>query len=362
MNLVTNVTKKYLGKKFRWLFGIFIYGCSLTIYAVPVTGLGLNPVGQIDTSNIIYSTVHGYNRNYAGAFFFGIAPVGLPNALYQCSDMLKVQKSLDGKYTGIRLATGVTLVFYDSTISSTTVFTSGSQTKVITFNSYGAMTNNYDSSTFCSAAAVNNSYADNHVIPKTLPANAGMSGILKYGIYVESAATSGTNVPVSFAVIKVGVDSGEKVTEEAEVNMVSCTVSTPSEIDFGTINAGDTAPVLSNSGDLNVNCNGSGKTVTIDYSATSPSENGSGTALVMKNTQNQSQGVVRGFIGETAEVDAGCTNKSSSMYFNGTPVTLITKTENNKGNRFPLTWVLCPDVTPGLGNGNASAILNVIWK
>ncbi|WP_155412648.1 hypothetical protein [Yersinia intermedia] len=195
---------------------------------------------------------------------------------------------------------------------------------------------------------------------------------LSWYVYVDPSVAVGTIASVpTFYVSRSIAGSGWGVAKSIAANIsgyqikvtsTTCTLSTPSQIQFGTIDAGSTAPVISSDSGLDISCNGVAPTVNVSYTAQAVSATQTPTQLVMSNTQNQTLGMVRGFIGTNADSEVGCNDAVTSLKFGAPATNLLTAAANNTAHKIPLKWVLCPSSYAVPGQGVASATLDIIWQ
>ncbi|AHG22940.1 hypothetical protein Z042_20530 [Chania multitudinisentens RB-25] len=188
-----------------------------------------------------------------------------------------------------------------------------------------------------------------------------LSGQLNYGVYVDTTRPQAGTYNLNFYLGKYQ-GSFTPVSHALNVRLTACTVTTPSQIRFGTVDAGSVAPVISPDSGIDLACNGRAPTVNVSYSAQAVSPTQTSSQLVMSNGQNQAQGTVRGFIGNGADADVGCNDAATSIHFGSPAKSLLANAASNQSHTIPLKWVLCPNATPVLGEGRASATLDIIWQ
>ncbi|WP_300006082.1 hypothetical protein, partial [uncultured Cedecea sp.] len=227
----------------KFFSGVIVMLFSVSACAIPVTGPGFTPLGEIDTYDIVNDNPGGItpNRNYTGGFFLVISGSPRSHPYAQCANEqpYTISNIPGTSYYGVEVKTGIYLVFYDSVITSVNVYHQNStpETRVIRFNSNGQMQNG---TSICIGEYYN---GVNIIYPN---GQHEMSGILKYGLYVTPEAASGSEFNLSFYVYRT-YSAVMAVNEPTQVNLVDCSVATPASIDFGDIPAGNTRPVIDNS-------------------------------------------------------------------------------------------------------------------
>ena len=345
------------------VIGVLLTGITIPVYAEDVTGPGFTSLGIVQAysqSDITsFESLDGGNdKKYGINFILSTSN----NRLGLCSAALPNVLTPDGQFYGWELSpySGVYGVIYDSSILAYSL-TANYANKIYTTSTWSANGKASDG-----LGGVKNCYTpDKANFPQATAwfrnGENTLSGQLNYGVYIDSTNPKAGNYNLDFY---LGKFSGvyTHVSVPLTVTLTSCTVNTPTQVNFGNISAGSTTPVVSADGGLNVVCAGAPPTVNILYSAQFISPLVSPTTLSMSNNEGVKMGNVRGFIGTNAENDVGCTDKNTSMDFNGTTLPLLVGANNNSSLNIPLKWVLCPDARPGVGEGAASVMLNIIWK
>ncbi|HDC4393722.1 TPA: hypothetical protein O8L60_004720 [Enterobacter cloacae] len=351
------------------LWSLVLYGTAFSTQAIEVQGYGFHPLGSVVPVMVTTRNVSNRPGTPTPAprtiGLFKIAPPVGSSPLCEDSSILPNTLTPDGKYYGWELASGSGIygVIYNSSVTAyldgsgsdprtTITLNWGSNGKVSYTSSHGAwgLTHCYSSTPVLSYY----SFISGR--------NTISSGNIKYGIYVApGAAAVSKQYDFSFYISK-WYSSPTSVQETVDLYFTDCTVTTPSRVRFGTVDAGSETPVISADGGLDIACVGGSPTVNLSYSAQAVSSIQSPTELVMKNSQNQTQGIVRGFIGSSADSDARCSNSATSVRFDDTTTPLQTGAANNQSHSFPLKWVLCPERTAQPGEGNASAVLSINWQ
>ncbi|WP_300006032.1 hypothetical protein, partial [uncultured Cedecea sp.] len=231
----------------KFFSGIIMMLAAVSACAIPVTGPGFTPLGEIDTYGVVNDNPNDYTptQNYIGGFFFVISGTPRPPYYAACNQENPYNISLISgtSYYGARVAPGIYLVFYDSVITSVNYYRltgtgQPSETRVIRFDSNGRMQNG-------SKTCIGNTVITTTQVKYT-HGQHDVSGILKYGMYVTPEATSGSEFNLSFYVYRTH-SSTIAINEPTQVNLVDCSVATPASIDFGDIPAGNTRPVIDNS-------------------------------------------------------------------------------------------------------------------
>lgn len=346
------------------LAGLLLWGCAGAAMALDVNGPGFTPLGQIIASSISIKTA---SASYApGSVSSGINFIlSSSDVTPLCNDSALPNKlTPDGKYYGWELSpgTGVYGVIYDSSVTGWVWKSSsytGKHTITATWQASGkASTNGTDRTANCYAAMP---HGGSNSVFYLRENEDTLSGVVKYGVYVDSTAPKAGNYTLSFYLGKFQ-GTFTPVSKAFTVNLTTCTVSTPAQVRFGDLDAGSVTPVFSSDGGLDISCSGKTPTINLSYGAQAVSATRSATELVMSNSENQTQGVVRGFVGSTAEADAGCSDKTSSVRFGAPAASLATGADNNMTLMFPLKWVLCPVASASPGKGSASAILDIHWQ
>ncbi|EPC4333572.1 hypothetical protein ACRZTK_004149 [Enterobacter asburiae] len=328
-------------------------------YAQDVTGPGFTPLGVITPSSISTVTDTWNTRSNILGTDLILSQTG-NDIVAHCSNALPNILTPDGKFYGWELApgSGVYGVIYGSTVTGW-IWTSSSYTTktsiIATWQDNGqASTNGTHNMANCYSSA---SYDASIALRKN---EDTLSGQLKYGVYVDTTAPKAGNYTLSFYLGKYR-GTFTPILQTITVSLTACTVSTPSYVRFETVEAGTMDPVISSEGGLEVACEGNLPTVNLSYSVQAVSAARSPTELVMENSQNQTQGIIRGFTGSGADSDAGCSDTASSVRFDATTTGLLVGATNNQSHRFPLKWVLCPERTAPPGEGHASAVVSISW-
>ncbi|HBR4144148.1 TPA: spore coat protein U domain-containing protein [Klebsiella pneumoniae] len=186
-----------------------------------------------------------------------------------------------------------------------------------------------------------------------------------YGVYVSPTA------PPFRATVDARIHRGENSTNSFAADIVttldlnlaaaSCTVETPSVVDFGNIAASDGQNPATVESQISVNCTGrTGTSLPVTYSVTPKSGAGTKNTIPMKSAAGGVAGDIRGFLGQTASADAGCTDKPSSVAMNGSASSWGNVTVGTRDSK-PLAWTLCPRPDANPGPATATATLEVTW-
>ncbi|MGY6711911.1 hypothetical protein [Klebsiella pneumoniae] len=204
----------------------------------------------------------------------------------------------------------------------------------------------------------------------TLLAGTTSRASLEYGVYVLPGAAPATYTNYS---LLFGLSMGGSlpnpyerlVLPPLEINKATCTVVTPGLIAFGDVAAGQASAGegIAVPATLGVTCtNYSGSTIQVSYSVKPKSQAGGKYTLPLISTGGGIAGDVRGFLGPSAENDAGCVDKASSVPMDNTliPVGTVANTITNSWTA-PLTWVLCPRVNAKPGPATAIATIEANW-
>ncbi|MDM7159340.1 hypothetical protein QUH38_23860, partial [Klebsiella pneumoniae] len=204
----------------------------------------------------------------------------------------------------------------------------------------------------------------------TLLAGTTSRASLEYGVYVlpGTAPATYTNYSLLFGLSMGGSlpNPYERlVLPPLEINKATCTVVTPGLIAFGDVAAGQASAGegIAVPATLGVTCtNYSGSTIQVSYSVKPKSQAGGKYTLPLISTGGGIAGDVRGFLGPSAENDAGCVDKASSVPMDNTliPVGTVANTITNSWTA-PLTWVLCPRVNAKPGPATAIATIEANW-
>ncbi|AHG22939.2 hypothetical protein Z042_20525 [Chania multitudinisentens RB-25] len=339
-----------------------LWGNALPTLALDILGPGFTPLGQLTASST--SRANGnYSYNTNGTLGINIY-VGRSNDFTtRCSSVLPNIQTPDGNYYGWELSpnSGVYGVIYDSALNSWVWNPDNYTTRAsltATWQANGkASTNGTDNIANCYTAVP-------HTDRAAFSLRVGddtLSGQLKYGVYVDTTRPQAGTYNLQFY---LGKYQGTfiPVSQILNVHLTACTVTTPSQVRFGTVDAGSVAPVISPDSGIDLACSGRAPTVNVSYSAQAVSPTQTSSQLVMSNGQNQAQGTVRGFIGNGADADAGCNDAATSIHFGNPAKSLLANAASNQSHTIPLKWVLCPNATPVLGEGRASATLDIIWQ
>lgn len=351
------------------LLYLALYGATFSSQAINVNGYGFHPLGSVIPVLITTSSLNAtpVTSSVAPRTFGLFTKMPSATSRSDCSAYTVLPNTLtsDGKYYGWELVpgSGIYGVIYDSSVTAfldgyypdpktSVTVTWGSNGKVSYTSSHGAwgITHCYTST------------PTSYTYKYTQGQNTISSGNIKYGIYIASGAAPLTKKYDFAFYIWKWFSNPMSVLQTVDVSFTNCTVATPGQIKFGTVDAGSVTPVISTDSGLDIACAGQPPSVNLSYSAQAVSATRSPTELVMSNSENQTQGVVRGFVGRTAAADAGCSDKTSSVRFGAEATSLATGADNNQALTFPLKWVLCPVASAPPGQGTASAILDIHWQ
>lgn len=161
--------------------------------------------------------------------------------------------------------------------------------------------------------------------------------------------------------------AGLWLTQSTSLSIVppACTMSTKTSVTFDTT-TGETA--IKQQAPLTVTCenSNSGRDFQLQLKSqpVAPSVLQSKNVITLQNSADNTQGGwVRGFVGASANDDAGCQDKSTSIPFDGSALGFATLQSNTAGSGpVPLIWVLCKSGTekPGLATG--AAMLELFFK
>lgn len=328
--------------------------------ATEVSGPGFTPLGEIAASSISNNTFSGYYADQK----LGLNLILTRQFDSYCDTALPNVRTPDGKYYGWELSpgSGVYGVIYDSVLTAW-LWTSDKYTQkssiTATWLANGqASTNGTDQTANCYTSVPRATSGKNFAMRH---GENTLSGLLKYGVYVDPTSRKAGSYTLRFNIGKF-MGKYNPVTQTFIVNLTACTVSTLTQIRFGTVDANSRAPIISPNGGLDISCAGQPTSVNLTYSAEAVVyQADSPTELMMSNSKGEKQGTVRGFIGVNAESDAGCSDKVSSVRFDATTVSLKSGAKNNQSHNFPLIWVLCSKQSAQPGEGKANAILNINW-
>lgn len=339
--------------------GMLMCGNIGATMALEINLPGFTPLGEVTVNGINYSNVGGYASPGEGSNIY----VGHSNNIRaSCDTALENSLTPDGQFYGWELVSnsGVYGVIYDSSVTGWIILQENNSRFALTASwaSNGQVSSdklNYNNKANCYKAV--SGYRQ-----ITIPGGErSLSGLVKYGVYVDPIAGKSGSYNLNFYVGKFQTNFVQ-ASQTFDVKLTECSVSTQSQIRFGTVDAGSVAPVISSDGGLDITCNGKPPTVSISYTAHAVSATRTSTELVMSNLENQSLGTVRGFIGNSADGDAGCNDAVTSVHFGAPAKNLLTGVGNNQSYSIPLKWVLCPDQQAVPGAGTASAILNINWR
>ena len=161
--------------------------------------------------------------------------------------------------------------------------------------------------------------------------------------------------------------AGLSLTQSTSLSIIppACTMSTKTSVIFDTT-TGETA--IKQQAPLTVTCenSNSGRDFQLQLKSqpVAPSVLQSKNVITLQNSADNTQGGwVRGFVGASANDDAGCQDKSTSIPFDGSALGFATLKSNTAGSGpVPLIWVLCKSGTekPGLATG--AAMLELFFK
>jgi len=161
--------------------------------------------------------------------------------------------------------------------------------------------------------------------------------------------------------------TGLWLTQSASLSIVppACTMSTKTSVIFDTT-TGETA--IKQQAPLTVTCekNNPGRDFQLQLKSqpVAPSVLQSKNVITLQNSDGNTQGGwVRGFVGASANDDAGCQDKSTSIPFDGSALGFATLQSDTAGSGpVPLMWVLCKSGTekPGLATG--AVMLELLFK
>ncbi|HDC4393625.1 TPA: hypothetical protein O8L60_004619 [Enterobacter cloacae] len=341
------------------LIGMLSGGNIGAAIALEINMPGFSHLGEVTVNGINYSNVNGYASPGEGTNVY----VGHSNNnSASCNTALENILTPDGKYYGWELApnSGVYGIIYDSNVTGWITLKENNSRFELTANwaSNGRVSSdkmNYNNRENCYKAVSGYKQIN---IPG---GERSLSGQVKYGVYVDPITGKSGSYNLKFYVGKFQTNFTE-ASQTVDVKLTACSVLIQSHISFGDVNAGSVAPVISSEGGLDIACHGKPPTVSLSYTAHAVSATRSSTELLMSNVQNQSLGTVRGFVGNTADSDAGCNDASSSIHFGAPAKNLLTHVGSNQSYSIPLKWVLCPDQQAVPGTGTANAILNLNWR
>lgn len=339
--------------------GAQLLGCSGPTMALTVSGPGFTHLGQVaasSTSDTTDSWFYAHNTRTLGLNL--ILSATPDNWFAMCDQVLPNVLTPDGNYYGWELSpgSGVYGVIYDSSVTTSIWLWDNKHSMTATWSANGrSSTGHTDGVANCFTSIPRNT------IYRMKTGENTLNGQLKYGVYVDSIAPLADSYTLRFYIGKYR-GSITPVSQAFTVNLTACTVTAPSKIRFGNVDAGVTAPVISSDDDIKITCSGLAPSVNVSYTAQAISATQSQTELVMSNSQNQTLGTVRGFIGTNADSEAGCNNAATSVHFGAPAQRLLKTAANNRGHIIPLKWVFCPVSSAPPGEGTASATLDIIWQ
>ena len=396
--IISPVHRLILSKKTRpgvrfaaWLKGAMLLAMLPQSVSAIVLGPGYTKLGNWNPT--VTATQDGRNfRGLGSGNFDGINAGDYPNfmSLQAYANTTSVlQENCNGGgvilpwvttgdgWSGYRIATGVFLIISGTASGTQRWEGAGHGTGVITgtrtttgsaaWSSTGTPSGNNRTGYTANCAGIW-PYYDAGLF--TLKAGTTSKASLEYGVYVLPGTASATYTDHSLV---FGLSLGGSIPTvyerlilpPLEINKATCTVVTPGLIAFGDVTAGQASAGkgIAVPATLGVSCtNYSGSTIQVSYSVKPKSQAGGKYTLPLISTGGGIAGDVRGFLGPSAENDAGCVDKASSVPMDNTlvPLRTVANTSTNSWTD-PLTWVLCPRVNAKPGPATATATIEVNW-
>ncbi|MCU6213122.1 fimbrial protein [Morganella morganii] len=287
-----------------------------------------------------------------------------------CVQTSQLAWSSDGKYYGYRVQTGVILAIVSATASGDVKLRASGvtypwQPTNIRWDSSGISTGTWslESGTAWNAGMWRNDASFTTSNNDIWSATAAGTVVLS----VDASVPTGTviNLPILYLSAPL---RGTPIALQAAVEVVqplTCSVYSPSTIDFGTINRNVVTGTLlaTQKGDLTLNCNGSAKTPKSNMNVSFTGNTAySGKLLQLRNSSDEiTLANIRGRL--ASPLSGTCSSYSANdVIFDGT----VSLTKSNVGvgqTVIPLTWSLCQNSTvTNTGEGSAQATVTIDWE
>lgn len=365
-----NYRKSYKNNKIIILL-VFVYGfLSLPSYSAIInatTDGGFFPAGSINGSIKVSSGVNLSNNSLYllsayGIGFNSLAPSSICN-------YVNSWKTIDGYY-GFQVRPGIILVIYNTSITGQVVSTFGGAIAINTsYDALGFPSNTPPSKSEASCFAYTNSG-----VTTTSLTTMTISG--KYGYYIQKGVVEQTINSSGLAFRRgggVGSTAGDYVTinKNDTINitkaLTSCSILTPSTIDFNTIDitASQDSDILGvQHGALSVSCTGDAPSVAVTVTGL-PGRYKNTLRVNMSIDGSIGPAEIRGQIGPEVTNIGNCTDSDSlpgSIIFDSAlsqPINVGSLVEGT--NSIPYVFSLCANGQKKFGQAQTSSIINLTW-